>query len=82
MCYCLGLSMMRLFLRRDPRAKGRPSRPPSPAAGFPGDGLRVTSPLSLCGELHHGDAAVIARLSSGGALGSLRRHTAQHTGDH
>ncbi|KAL3053187.1 hypothetical protein OYC64_005678 [Pagothenia borchgrevinki] len=74
--------MMRLFLRRDPRAKGRPSRPPSPAAGFPGDGLRVTSPLSLCGELHHGDAAVIARLSSGGALGSLRRHTAQHTGDH
>ena len=74
--------MMRLFLRRDPRAKGRTSRPPSPAAGFPGDGLRVTSPLSLCGELHHGDAAVIARLSSGGALGSLRRHTAQHTGDH
>ncbi|KAI9548099.1 hypothetical protein NQZ68_013119 [Dissostichus eleginoides] len=44
--------------RRDPRAKGRPSRPPSPpqagsnsrSGSFPGDGLRVTSPLSLCGE--------------------------------
>ncbi|KAI9521568.1 hypothetical protein NQZ68_003722 [Dissostichus eleginoides] len=83
----------------EPRA-GRADRLLPPQAGsnsrsgsFPGDGLRVTSPLSLCGEprraqvlpvlpyLHHGDAAVIARLSSGGTLGSLRRHTAQHT-DH